>query len=366
MSSGLKPTVAGQQVVGAAQDRDPPLDRLGLALLVEGHDDDGRAVATAQARLAQELLLAFLERDRVHDALALELLQPGLDDRPLRAVDHDRDGRDVGLRGDPAQEAGHRGDAVEHRLVHVHVDHLGAVGDLLARDVDRLVLGARRDQPGELARPGDVRPLAHVDEGVAGRRDDQRLETRDAGRPGRLGDLARRLAGDRRGDRGDVLGRRAATAAGDVEQAVPGPLAERLGHLLGRLVVAAELVRQAGVRVRRDRPVGDPRQDVEVLAQLLRAERAVEPDDERVGVADAVPERLDRLARQGPSGRVDDRPRDDQRHALAGLVEERLHRGDRRLRVERVEDRLDQQDVRATLDAGRRPIRGRRPRAPPT
>ena len=34
---------------------------------------------------------------------------------------------DVGLGGDPPQEAGHRRDAVEHRLVHVHVDQLGAV-----------------------------------------------------------------------------------------------------------------------------------------------------------------------------------------------------------------------------------------------
>ncbi len=87
-----------------------------------------------------------------------------------------------------------------------------------------------------------------------------------------------------------------------------------------------------------------------MLAELLRAERAVEPDDHRVGVADAVPERLDRLARQRPAGGVDDRPRDDQRHALAGLVEERLDRGDRGLRVERVEDRLDQQDVGAAVE----------------
>ena len=92
-----------------------------------------------------------------------------------------------------------------------------------------------------------------------------------------------------------------------------------------------------------------------MLAELLRAERAVEPDDERIGVADAVPERLDGLARQGPARGVDDRPGDDQRHPLAGLVEQRLDRGDRRLGVERVEDRLDQQDVRAALEqAGRR------------
>ena len=87
-----------------------------------------------------------------------------------------------------------------------------------------------------------------------------------------------------------------------------------------------------------------------MLAQLLRPERAVEPDDQRVGVADAVPERLDGLAGQRPPGRVDDRAGDDDRQPLAELVEQRLDGEDRGLRVERVEDRLDEQDVGAALD----------------
>jgi hypothetical protein len=61
-------------------------------------------------------------------------LQAGLDHAPLRAVDHDRHARDLGLAGDQVQEAHHRRLAVEHGLVHVDVDHLGAVLDLLARD----------------------------------------------------------------------------------------------------------------------------------------------------------------------------------------------------------------------------------------
>ena len=87
-----------------------------------------------------------------------------------------------------------------------------------------------------------------------------------------------------------------------------------------------------------------------MLAELARAQGAVEPDDQRVGVADAVPEGLDGLAGEGSARRVDDRPRDDQRQAQAELVEERLDREDRRLRVERVEDRLDQQEVGAAFD----------------
>ena len=207
---GREPGLLGQQPVRPGQDRDPAVDRIGLALLVERHHHRGGAVAVAQPRLAQELGLALLERDRVHDRAALELLQPGLDHRPLGAVDHDGHGRDVRLRAQPAQVAGHRGDAVEHRLVHVDVEDHGAVGDLVARDRHRLVLGLGRGavrralavdaehQAGELARAGDVGPLADVDERAAGHRDHERLEAREPGRVGARRDDPRRDAGDRR------------------------------------------------------------------------------------------------------------------------------------------------------------------------
>ena len=91
-----------------------------------------------------------------------------------------------------------------------------------------------------------------------------------------------------------------------------------------------------------------------MAAQLACAERAVEPDRQRPGVGDRGVERLDRLARQGPPGRVGDRPGDHQRDPLAGGVEGRLHPEDRGLGVERVEDRLDHQQVRAALDQSAR------------
>ena len=142
-------------------------------------------------------------------------------------------------------------------------------------------------------------------------------------------------------------------AAGDVEQAVLGPFTQRRGHLLRRLVVSTQLVGQTGIRVGRHGQVGDPRQDVEVLAQLLRAERAVEADDQWLRVTDAVPERLDGLSGQGPTGGVDDRPADDQRYPLAQLVEHRLNGKNRCLRIQRIEDGLDEQDVGPALDETR-------------
>ena len=94
-----------QDAIGALADLDLALEAVGLAVLVEGHHHHRRAVTADQLRLAHELLLAFLEADRVDDALALQALQAGLDDRPFRAVDHDRHAGDVRLRGDQVQES---------------------------------------------------------------------------------------------------------------------------------------------------------------------------------------------------------------------------------------------------------------------
>ena len=62
------------------------------------------------------------------------------------------------------QEAHHRGLAVEHGLVHVDVDDLRAVLDLLARHGQRLLELAVQDHAGEHLRARDVGALADVDE----------------------------------------------------------------------------------------------------------------------------------------------------------------------------------------------------------
>ncbi len=126
--------------------------------------------------------------------------------------------------------------------------------------------------------------------------------------------------------------------------------AERRRGLRGGLVVAPELVRQPGVRVDRHGHVGDPSQLLEVWPERPRPERAVEPDAERPGVADRVPERLGGLARQRPAAGVRDRPRDHQWQAEPEPLEQLVDGEDRGLRIERVEDRLDDEEVHAALD----------------
>ena len=53
---------------------------------------------------------------------------------------------------------------IEQAFVHVDVDHLRAVLDLVARDRERRVVVARRDQLAEFRRAGDVGALADIDE----------------------------------------------------------------------------------------------------------------------------------------------------------------------------------------------------------
>ena len=79
MSSGGEADDIDEQPIGALADRDLALDGLGLALLVEGHHHDARAVAADDARLLEERLLALLQAERVDDALALEALEARLE-----------------------------------------------------------------------------------------------------------------------------------------------------------------------------------------------------------------------------------------------------------------------------------------------
>jgi hypothetical protein len=107
---------------------------------------------------------AFLQRDRIDDGLALHALQAGLDHVELRRVDHDGHAGDIGLGGDQIQEAHHGRLRIQHRLVHIDVDHLGAVFDLLPCDRQRLVELVVQDHAGEGLGAGDVGALADIDE----------------------------------------------------------------------------------------------------------------------------------------------------------------------------------------------------------
>ena len=159
-----------QNLIGSLADADLFLISGGLALFVEGHHHGGSAIFQHSSGVLAKLFLALFERDRVHDALALQALEPCLDDFPFRGVHHEGNLGHLGLAGQQLEVACHGRDAVDHALVHADVDDVGAVLHLLPGHAYRFLEFALLDQPGELGRTGHIGPLANhdVDAGLLG------------------------------------------------------------------------------------------------------------------------------------------------------------------------------------------------------
>ena len=126
MSAGSMPACLVRARRRGGRSRPCARSRLGLAGLVEGHDHHARAVAADGARLGEEVGLAFLQADRVGDPLALQHL------RPASMTLHFELSTITGIRAisgsarEQVEERGHGPLAVEHALVHVHVEDVGA------------------------------------------------------------------------------------------------------------------------------------------------------------------------------------------------------------------------------------------------
>ena len=341
---GQEAHLVGQDVISAVGDGYPVIGRFRLAVLVEGHDNDRRAVAPGQSRLADEFRLAFLQADRIDHALALDALQSGLDDAPFGGIDHDRHAGDIRFSGQQIEKADHRRLGVEHALVHVDIDHLRAVLHLLAGHFQRGGIVAIEDEPGETLGTGDIGALADVDE-VRVRADDQWLQPTQpgVGRHGR--NRARRQVTDGFGEGANVGRGRATAAADDVHHPFGRIFAQYSGHVFRRVVVAAELVGQSRVGINAGIGVHHLRQGIGVVAKGLGPQRAVQPHDERPGVHDRVVDGFGRLARQVPAAGVDNGAGDHQRPFDARFIEVAQDAGDGRLGVECVENGLDEQDV---------------------
>ena len=167
---GVENDIAGgeadtdEEIVGALADLRFTFKGIRLAVLIEGHDHDGGAVAHAVTGTLEELLLAFLQADGVHHCLALYAAQAGFDDLPFGGINHDRNAGDVGFRGDQIEERHHDVLRIQHALIHVDVDDLGTVFYLVAGDAEGLFVLLLFDQPQESLGARHVCALTHVDE----------------------------------------------------------------------------------------------------------------------------------------------------------------------------------------------------------
>ena len=302
-----------QDPVGAAEDLHLPLHGVGLAHLIEGHDDEGVAVAPHGAGLLPKQLLPLLQGDGVHHALSLETAHSGLQDLPAGGVHHHRDAGDVGLGAHQVQEPLHGPHRVQEPLVHVYVQHLGAPLHLLAGHLQpRLVLPGL-DEAAKAGRARDVGPLPHVgEEGVGAQ--GEGLQARQAG-PDREGrGPPGREAGHCLRQGPDVVRRGAAAPPHHVQEARLRQLPQFRRHGLRTQVVASHLVGESCVGMDCDPAVRQASQFLHVGPELLRAQGAVQAHGEEAGGGGGVHQ----PGRAAPGKRAG--------HAVAHRVPEGLHR----------------------------------------
>ena len=174
-----KTDLFGEQFVGALADGNLPFGFGCLSLLIKRHHHHCRPIPPDEASLAEEFGLPLLEADRIHDPLSLHALQPRLQHAESRAVDHDRHAGHIGLAGEKREEFSHHGRAVEHPLIDVDVDDVGAVLHLLAGNAERLFVAIFFDQTGKGAGAGDIGAFANDREAALGT-DLKQLEPRVA------------------------------------------------------------------------------------------------------------------------------------------------------------------------------------------
>ena len=246
------------------------------------------------------------------------------------------------------EELGHLNRAVKQPFVHVDVDDVRASLDLLPGDGDRFVRFLLLDQPGELARAGDVRPLAdHHEVGVGAEFDQLPAGVRRVPRSTDV--LARPGVLSRLREMADELRRGAAAAADDVHPAVGRERADRLREVDRVRLEAAETVRHAGVGIAADVAAGAFVDDLDKGPDLRRSERAVEPHAEHREMLNRGEKGFQRLPRERAAP-LEDRAGDHHRHFDRPLVEDLADREQAGLHIERVERRLRQQQVDAAVE----------------
>ena len=334
-----------KQAEGPGADFNLPFGGVGLPSLVERHHHHGGAVFPHLAGLGEKSFLSLFQADGVDDALALHALESRLDDLPLRAVDHHRDTGDVGLAGDQVEQAGHRLEPVEHPLIEVDVDQVGAPIDLVAGDLQGRFVVVVENQPGEPFRARDVAPLAHHREVGFGKQG-VGVQAREAGARHPRGDDPRTLLPDCPGNRLDVGRGRATAATDDVQPALGGELPEDPRHGLGSLIEASHLVGEAGVGVAGGGKRDQPGEFLDMPAHQVGAKRAVDAQAEQWPVLDTDVERLERLAGEHPIAPGLDKGRaGHDREADRVLGEVALDRQQAGLEIEGVECGFGHQNI---------------------
>ena len=291
---GWESNLFGQQGVSPAADRNFAVYFRGLPFLVKRHDNDRCSILTYDPGLPKKFFLTSLEADGVHNPLALKALESGLQHAPSRTVDHDRHTGHIWLAGDQCKKLGHHNGPVEHALIDVHIDDVGAPLNLLPCNGQRLLVTILANQPREGARACHVGAFANDGE-AALRTNLQHFETGVPGSHWRRGGYSRWMLRHGLGNGTDVWRRGATAATDDVEPALGSKIAEHFRHHLGGFVEAAHGVRQTGIGIATRGQWCYPGQIGQMGAEFFWAKRAVDSHTHKIGMGDAHPTGFNRL-----------------------------------------------------------------------
>ena len=247
-----------QQIVGAFANGDLSLVSVCLSLFVECHDDDGRTIPAAQFRLSEKFGFTGFQRNGIDDGFALEAFQASLDHFPFGRIQHDRNSCDFRFRCDQVQKTPHGADRIQHGFVHVDIDDLGTVFDLLTRDCQCLVVFLVQNHPGESLRTRDVRAFADIDEqGIIVDREGFQTGQAHCRRDDRY--LSGRQRGNGLRDGADMVRRRAATASDHIDETAACKLVQERCRIVWTFIETGftHRIGQAGIRINTDMRVGD-------------------------------------------------------------------------------------------------------------
>ena len=161
---GRKSDFFGKQFISARADAHFILSGFSLPFFVKGHHHCRRTIGKYRPSLFQKLLFAFFHRNRINDSFSLNAFQSGFDHFPFGRVDHDWHTSNVRLGSNQVEKSPHGVNAIKHPLVHIDVDDLRAVFNLLARHFNGVRVASLGDHLAEHRRAGHVGSLANIDE----------------------------------------------------------------------------------------------------------------------------------------------------------------------------------------------------------
>ena len=140
------------------------MEIVGLPTLIECHYNNGGAITADQSSLSQKFLFAVLQADGIDDGFALHAFETSFNHAPLRAVDYDRNPRDVRLAAKQIEKTCHGCFRIDHAFVHVHIQQVRAALDLLTRNRERALEIFAENHLRELGRTSDIGSLTNYGE----------------------------------------------------------------------------------------------------------------------------------------------------------------------------------------------------------